>query len=495
MIDSLLQPFDWIAAFPILALLPAAALQLVSYARRCDTLLAKLTKAAWLVFFVYALVRAWAVLLDPTQVAPDIRFVDAALTIATITACFSLARQPPAEHPTFGQILFSVATHRHRLRSAPMALLAVLMIGCPLVLAYLGWQGGIGGPSFPTVLGWSIYVIVGSLVGLLVLRYLNRRRLLPIVAIGVMAAVYMVCAPAAAFFNRSSPATFVTVGFNEEFWKVYPILVMLVFLPNVVRSPKDGLTYGALGGFAFNFIEASSYIVNAARDTGIVEALRVQGVRLSYFGLDEHVLWSALVGLGLGIGATSSGWRKRYLLPIGIYLFIAISHSAFDLGLGALVTAILVAVMAIATSATPTDPASLTSSLDMAARLVNFVYNPITVVVLIIAIIRGDRAERAAIHRGLHEQPPSIVTDEELRIIERESFWRRAAYPNAGRRYTGQIKRLQNFLGFGLTTGDLHDAPNDALTALLKQGIVDRRVSQRAAHAQVLPLEHESVTR
>jgi hypothetical protein len=101
MIDSLLQPFDWIGAFPVLALLPPAALQVASYATRRDTPLARLTKDAWLVSFVYALVTAWAVLLDPTQVAPDIRFVDAALTIATIAAFFSRHVRPqPSTRPS-----------------------------------------------------------------------------------------------------------------------------------------------------------------------------------------------------------------------------------------------------------------------------------------------------------------------------------------------------------------------------------------------------------
>ncbi len=92
-----------------------------------------------------------------------------------------------------------------------------------------------------------------------------------------------------------------TVGFVEEFFKILPVLLLVVYVPNLIRTRKDGLVYGAMAGLGLNIIEVGSYIAGELSKGTVLEALTMHLTRLGLWGIGSHIIWSAFVGMGVGM--------------------------------------------------------------------------------------------------------------------------------------------------------------------------------------------------
>lgn len=150
--------------------------------------------------------------------------------------------------------------------------------------------------------GWLIlYAITiaffGSLIGIAFLLYLDRRDPEPWwFFVGTLLVALLLTTAPAAYVNGISPVPTLTVGFNEEFWKVLPLLILIFFAPTLVSGTRDGLIYGALGGFGFNITEIANYFIKVAYPAEGIEGLSGQLVRLGWWGIGSHVFgapWSA----------------------------------------------------------------------------------------------------------------------------------------------------------------------------------------------------------
>ena len=118
--------------------------------------------------------------------------------------------------------------------------------------------------------GWLILFAMtvaffGSWLGIAYLLYLDRRDPEPWwFFVGTLAVALFVTTAPAAYINGISPFPTLTVGFNEEFWKALPLLILVFFAPTLVSGTRDGLIYDALGGFGFNITEIANYFLKAA---------------------------------------------------------------------------------------------------------------------------------------------------------------------------------------------------------------------------------------
>lgn len=122
------------------------------------------------------------------------------------------------------------------------------------------------------------------------------------------------------------------VGFVEEFWKVAPLLLLVFFLPRAVNGTRDGLIYGALGGFGFAILE---YAANTTWDYFPDKGWSafVEGVsRFNLLGTHNHIIWAAAIGAAIGWATTQrTGW-KRIVVPVAVYLAVAAVHIFEDKG-------------------------------------------------------------------------------------------------------------------------------------------------------------------
>ena len=307
--------------------------------------------------------------------------------------------------------------------------LALILIAIP------GWMVIIPHRGLLSIWTWVPYTIAGSLIAYLIISFFDRKRGIRQFHFLVILSVILITAPIAALINDHSQAKLVTVGFNEEFFKILPVLLLAVFLPNLIRTRKDGIIYGAMAGIGFNVIEIALYIVTAQKDHTMMEALWMHSTRFAIFGFGSHVIWSAFAGLGIGIAMQTqkTGWRK-WIWAVVCYLMVAVAHSMYDLG-ASMIGLIIAIIFFGALQNTNLDElmSNINWTTDMykpgvvrdAFRMDHFIYNIGFILILIWQLIKSLKQEQKIYIDQLSTEDSSIVSSDEMDLI------RSGGHPNS----------------------------------------------------------------
>lgn len=297
--------------------------------------------------------------------------------------------------------------------------------------------------------------LVGSVIGLIFLLYLDRRKPEPWPYwVAVLVVATLLTAAPAAYFNVNSPNTAITVGFNEEFWKVFPLLMLVFFAPTVVTGVRDGLIYGALGGFGFNLIEMSVYILRTTTpEQGLLEAITAQTSRLGINGIDNHVVWSALVGAGIGYAVQARNRKLGIFVAVAAYLLAVVTHDLQDSFLG--IGIMMMLMMGLAplfgadlSAGSGMSPEQQRSMSDLTTRLEVLVINVINFAILIFALVKSGNWERQVIREELAGEADPVITPEEYEGVQAEKRFRLRRVPGYPRRLAAKIRTAQNSLAF-----------------------------------------------
>ncbi len=318
---------------------------------------------------------------------------------------------------------------------------------------WLGWLT-------PLENGWIMLfgllsAFLGSLLGLAFLRYLDRRE--PEswgYFVGVLLLATLLTAAPAAYFNGLSPAAILTVGLNEEFWKVLPLLLLVFFAPTMVTGVRDGFIYGALGGFGFNIIETAAYILRVSGPEEGMAGVAAQLGRLGFWGIDNHVFWSMLVGAGIGLAVQSSDRRTKILAPLGAYLLAALTHTIQDFGVGgALAAGLMLVILTLqGANVTQPDPAALEELgkkyMDLSLALEALVINIVNIPILIYALLKSGNWERQVIREQLADEVGTVITSEEYAGVKAEKRFRLRHVPGYPSHVGRAIRNAQNNLAF-----------------------------------------------
>lgn len=341
--------------------------------------------------------------------------------------------------------------HDAPLRSFFGKVLLALIVAGLLVLAYFGWTTGFGEINPFMAWLWVPYSVVGSILAYLVIAFLDRERRVRFFHFLTMASVALVTAPIAALINANSPARLWTVGFGEEGFKILPVLLLAIFVPNLIRTKKDGIVYGALAGMGFNIIEIGFYIAQALHNNTIIESLYMHSTRLGVWGFGSHIIWSAFVGLGIGFAAesTAHGWQK-WQRAVLFYVLAALAHSAYDLAGSA------VGVLGItfaetwwtgtrfedAMGSTGTVPGPLRDGMKYG----QYIWNIGFIIVLFINIRKSFAWENTLQAYELGSEGASVVTKAELKKVEGERLFFKRRYPEFPKSVSERIVLYQNLL-------------------------------------------------
>ena len=124
-------------------------------------------------------------------------------------------------------------------------------------------------------------------------------------------------------------------GFNEELLKILPVLI-LAFVLKRLKTPIDGMFYGAMSGLSFGAWEGFTYLEDPSKGEVLIVAL----VRITS-GLFMHAAYTAIAGYFVAQAATTR--RRVALCAIGIGL-ATILHTCFDFAINSHGPAIVVVV-------------------------------------------------------------------------------------------------------------------------------------------------------
>lgn len=270
----------------------------------------------------------------------------------------------------------------------------------------------------------------------------------------------------------------------EETAKGVALLILFWFLRAEFDNLRDGLIYGALVGLGFNIAETALYVMQGYLEHGTAPLAPQVAVRFVLLGLNGHLIFSALVGAGLGLARQTPRRWLRIVAPLTGYLLAVLAHAlANSAGV-----AVFAALLPTSTDEI-TDFASLPlGSVWLAAAISDLLVEGWVYVVLLILLLLSARWERAVIRRYLGDEIGRAVTAAELASINRSLplLGTHAAARQAGR-YGGLIFMAQTELAFRKwhLDRDGRDSGDDPLVAAWR---LDIDTLRRLAQAEQPPL-------
>jgi len=359
--------------------------------------------------------------------------------------------------------------------------LAVILVVL-FVLAFLGWESVMSDKNPLAIWIWVPYSMIGSILAYLVLSFLDRERRVRFFHFFTIFSVLLVTAPVAAFFNTLSPFMLWTVGFVEEGFKILPVLLLAIYVPNLIRTRKDGIVYGALAGMGFNIIEIGLYISKALHDYTVIESLYQQSTRLGIWGFGAHLIWSAFLGMGIGFAAesTEKGWQK-WKRAVYFYLLVSISHSLYDLAFSGLSMTAIAFIESLITGvdigAASSIPGTAPGPMRNGMVYGQYLWTIVLIVIMIVQIRRSFAWENKLQVEELSAEEESVITEDELNKLKREHLFFKRKYTSFPKAIGAKVVFYQNLLAMQKHTAAQLGRPLDKIEsiALLRQAIQSRR--------------------
>ncbi len=134
----------------------------------------------------------------------------------------------------------------------------------------------------------------------------------------------------------------------EEAAKGLLVLLVWWFRRREFDGITDGMVYAGVTAAGFAFTENIQYLATAYTEGG-GEALTATFVARCLLSPFAHPMFTILIGVGIGVAATSRTWLPRLLAPLGGYVLAVLAHALWNLaavtgGQGLLVVYLLVEV-------------------------------------------------------------------------------------------------------------------------------------------------------
>jgi RsiW-degrading membrane proteinase PrsW (M82 family) len=234
------------------------------------------------------------------------------------------------------------------LRSTPVAvaiaggLLVLLAIVAETLLAFLGSLRGDVANVFIGAIALSTLM---SVVPLAILWYLDRReRETPwlfaaaflwgaVMATGLALPINSAILSSVAEWVARHPVVLEILGpeaptllgaplagpLVEEVTKGVGLLLLFFLLRAEYDNMRDGIVYGALIGLGFTWFEASLYVAQGYAEFGVPPWGAQLGWRYALFGLGGHTMFTAILGVSLGLAVqTRRRWLKLLAPVVGL---------------------------------------------------------------------------------------------------------------------------------------------------------------------------------
>jgi RsiW-degrading membrane proteinase PrsW (M82 family) len=200
----------------------------------------------------------------------------------------------------------------------------------------------------------------------------------------------------------------------EEIVKGLALVLLIWLLRGEFNNMRDGIVYGALVGLGFNMMETSFYITNIYAQTGSAPYASQILARFVFFGVNGHLLFTALVGAGFGLARQLSHPAAKVLVAVGGLLLAILAHMTHNALAGFVIQGMLTL------QGQNLDNASL-FSWWLAVAVANIVLQIVPYTLLIGAIVVSGQWERRVIRQQLADEVDGqIVTPAEYTQLEHE---------------------------------------------------------------------------
>lgn len=269
--------------------------------------------------------------------------------------------RPTPMMPAVAPVLTGAATPAHH-EAVPLELLSAIHILVPVRswLTNRGWRAGwrllvipyallpiifvqlYSNTTNPTTPGWAYALYVAPLWAIafyLLIRpgHLGRRELVAAVLIvgTVLVWVQLVTIPINDHLSTNNFPQFLAVGFNEEFTKALPILIIALVLRRMGKARWDvrmWMFLGTISGLAFGVREASIYTSVSVIQINHNPGLTIVGILEFAFRVFVdgflHAVWAGIAAFFIGMGINYP--RRRVQLIVAGIAIAAVLHGTYD---------------------------------------------------------------------------------------------------------------------------------------------------------------------
>ena len=197
------------------------------------------------------------------------------------------------------------------------------------------------------------------------------------------------------YFRSLNIPDYFFVGFSEETWKIIPVLLLLIFVPSVIKSVRHGIFYGALAGFGFTALEMAAYFALLDYpETGWSAFFLNSLSRATLLGTDLHIVWTGFLGGAIVYGLSSTTRWKQILIPLSAFLLVVVTHSFQD-KFGKILAVLSIEILDPLFKYLGATEESITSyiiPIVMYGATVNFLLVNIFILPLLFWMVKHDRA-------------------------------------------------------------------------------------------------------
>jgi RsiW-degrading membrane proteinase PrsW (M82 family) len=379
------------------------------------------------------------------------------------------------------------ALYNSPLNNTLLQLVAALAVTLLFIWAFPTLQKYYTQAPLPMLAGMALAALV-YLPTLFVLAFMMRRKRVP--------RLFFWAAPLSIilFFGPLTSATnnwfigldvpnYLFVGFSEETWKIMPLLLILVFARPAITSVRDGVFYGALGGFGFACLEMAAYFALDDYPVSGWSGFALNSLsRATLLGADLHIIWSAFLGGAIVYGLSSVRLWTRITVPLFGYILVLVTHGLQDSVYGkilAVAPLILLEPIFVNAGVTEESLSAFAVPMTMATATINlFLVNLLVLPLLIWLVLRGGSSDRTVIAEYLRgENDPLILTGEKPGLEEQKRFHRR--WIGADNSIDKTIVRAQN--EFAFRKNQLQQADSSDMEDLIAESLREEVSQLRSA--------------
>jgi RsiW-degrading membrane proteinase PrsW (M82 family) len=222
-----------------------------------------------------------------------------------------------------------VIVHSGRQWGLVLALLAGVVYAWPTYVRYFGLN------PWPMAAA-LIVALVMYLPSVWLIHHLDRREPEPPLVFWGAVAFVVLFAPITSrvmhgIIDAGVLKYWVVVGPLEELTKLLPLLIVAWLAPGSVRSMRDGIVLGALGGLGFAVVEFGALFATSGYPDAGWSYLRTAIPGRWALGTESHIIWGATAGAGVGYILSRHGRGLSVPAGLGIVVLVMATHGFNDL--------------------------------------------------------------------------------------------------------------------------------------------------------------------